>query len=1155
MNKNLQIVSKLVVNDILDQLNDDLREELLKKHSISVKRLKENLKNTQINENNEIISLNLKIKRLENELKFVKNCLNILNNFKQFLNEIRPKVEEYLDFEEIQRLSDLEVEYKSMLFQMKNINEVNNETNSEEEVNDDWSEDEINTNNHSEDEINADCSEDNSNPEVISKVFHFKCKENDCNFVTNTESSFKRHRNNHEKSGNRTKYQILSNRVNEINAKNVTYIECQIPGCNQLISKHRCSFPTKKHFEEHLKQLNLDTFRCTYDKCLYTNMNYNDLKKHEIIKHSNIKPKLNCSHSSCSKLFYFEEDLHKHLSVHRSTNRRNGENHSGDEINADWSEDNSNSVDITKVFRYKCKENDCNFKTNNECLFKRHRNNHQKSGKINKYQILSQRVNEINAKDVSLVECEFPGCNQLISKHRCCYPTKIHFEQHLKQLNLESFQCSYDECSYKNLNYNELKKHEIKKHSNINPELRCSHSGCCKLFHFEEDLHKHLSVHRSREMNIKAQNRREKDEKKRFLEECRLEGCDKLLAMHSESIQTKIHFKKHLKLLKLDSFECKYCPFKTINYNELYSHEIRKHSGEKPKVKCGHKNCNQVFHFERDLKRHIDERHVIKEYSCDKCDKTFVFKRILKKHQSLHLNEKRIKCPKCSFSCDKKKELDQHIPKHVYPYLRTKGVFNCGKCNTKFKGPLALEQHLIRNQCFKNTNNNSQQISEKQSFKNKTNNAKTGPEKGLENQFEIIDVNIENIIELKDCANNTNEVSNGLNSVQNIESIDENTIEDNTLMIVKNSSKNEKDFKNSNVFNVDLDNNSVSDWEPNNNDFNSDNDSDSDFSLNGKNTSKSKIKISNKFKKVKDINKTVNKVIDNLTENTNISVNNNKLKCDENRCSFTTNSEEMLETHKRYHIYLNEVKEKCDSMPNLLCIKCNGKPFETLQELEDHSFVHESDVCLFPNCNQSVKTVKINAHMKKHLSELNSDSFKCKDCGFGTLIYNELVKHIQRLHEQRTQMLYNCCYTNCDKTFKSLKNLRGHLEIHIHQRDITCELNGCGKKCNSFPHFRKHFYTHHMRSDSASTKEIKCSVCSKEFYSTTLMNMHFTNKHTNEKPFGCVLCAKRFKTSFSHKQHMETHNKQTLKCTYDGCDQVFDTKNKRFIIFVLIKSY
>ncbi|CAF4955876.1 unnamed protein product [Pieris macdunnoughi] len=104
------------------------------------------------------------------------------------------------------------------------------------------------------------------------------------------------------------------------------------------------------------------------------------------------------------------------------------------------------------------------------------------------------------------------------------------------------------------------------------------------------------------------------------------------------------------------------------------------------------------------------------------------------------------------------------------------------------------------------------------------------------------------------------------------------------------------------------------------------------------------------------------------------------------------------------------------------------------------------------------------------------------------------------------------------------------------RRRYICE--HCGKGFKS-----RHILNYHMNLHNGVTP-FKCEVCSKAFYSRTLLRNHFVVVHSDQRPFVCDTCGVALKTKGTLHKHNRIHSgEKPFKC--DVCDKAFAFKTSR----------
>lgn len=78
----------------------------------------------------------------------------------------------------------------------------------------------------------------------------------------------------------------------------------------------------------------------------------------------------------------------------------------------------------------------------------------------------------------------------------------------------------------------------------------------------------------------------------------------------------------------------------------------------------------------------------------------------------------------------------------------------------------------------------------------------------------------------------------------------------------------------------------------------------------------------------------------------------------------------------------------------------------------------------------------------------------------------------------------------------------------VHTDERPFECRQCAKKFKSFPEVKQHIVVH------TEERLFECVNCPKrKFKSRVVLTLHTRRVHTKEKPFECTKCSKKFKTN------------------------------------------
>ena len=233
---------------------------------------------------------------------------------------------------------------------------------------------------------------------------------------------------------------------------------------------------------------------------------------------------------------------------------------------------------------------------------------------------------------------------------------------------------------------------------------------------------------------------------------------------------------------------------------------------------------------------------------------------------------------------------------------------------------------------------------------------------------------------------------------------------------------------------------------------------------------------------------------------------------------------------------------------------CN-QHFDSMEHAELHAKTHVPGHIELKctDCDQTFPTLKwfcLLKHMKEtHKVEHKKGEFGCYLCGLEFEDQEKLDEHFFNHYCNR----YKCIYCGC-KIFV-WPAMQTHLE--------ECQVKAEGKQCNygcPFCHvvFREsHFYKAHIRSHHDN--KFRCVFCwpdkVEEHDNWQKLRAHYTSKHktlectpiqTQKKAFSCVKCGRQYVHYNKLHEHMNNvHGDPQFKCSHEGCEKVFRTKQSR----------
>lgn len=210
----------------------------------------------------------------------------------------------------------------------------------------------------------------------------------------------------------------------------------------------------------------------------------------------------------------------------------------------------------------------------------------------------------------------------------------------------------------------------------------------------------------------------------------------------------------------------------------------------------------------------------------------------------------------------------------------------------------------------------------------------------------------------------------------------------------------------------------------------------------------------------------------------------------------TNYKEEFVSTEDKY--FLNNVspkntkKKKKDSRR-----KSNARTIRKESNDEQITYLCET-------CNNFFSTwTQLKNHEKFHITK-KEGQFTCKKCKNSFSFKCNLDRHMT-LHDEKKR--FHCTY--CDKKFKRNYLLQEHIRAHEGIKPYSCE--NCNLEFTTKGALRQHNEVHRK-------KTFECIVCGKLFRRKFNLIQH-ERSHSNEKPYTCKECNKKFAYRSSLKAH------------------------------------
>ncbi|XP_075449812.1 histone H4 transcription factor-like isoform X2 [Ascaphus truei] len=232
----------------------------------------------------------------------------------------------------------------------------------------------------------------------------------------------------------------------------------------------------------------------------------------------------------------------------------------------------------------------------------------------------------------------------------------------------------------------------------------------------------------------------------------------------------------------------------------------------------------------------------------------------------------------------------------------------------------------------------------------------------------------------------------------------------------------------------------------------------------------------------------------------------------------------------------------------------------------------EWGVCTFAGKSVEEISDHINGHLKEHLSSPTNEPGvrQClwRGCELWVMYNpNDLIIHVNyhcyhtrlkyagtRLRERYkdlppcsgenyipdiTQDSLVCSWKDCDYTFNHPEWFYRHVNMHTDCIDNTSRIVCCWKEHRFMCQLcEKHYGSERLLRDHVRghSSRAQCPHCGVISATQSSLKTHVKYRHSEERPFPCDFCSRRFKDPYDLQKHVEIHNEDlAYYCSFDSC--------------------
>ncbi|KAK9456006.1 hypothetical protein V1511DRAFT_486918 [Dipodascopsis uninucleata] len=261
----------------------------------------------------------------------------------------------------------------------------------------------------------------------------------------------------------------------------------------------------------------------------------------------------------------------------------------------------------------------------------------------------------------------------------------------------------------------------------------------------------------------------------------------------------------------------------------------------------------------------------------------------------------------------------------------------------------------------------------------------------------------------------------------------------------------------------------------------------------------------------------------------------NQLQCEWDACSFTTLTSDNLLSHiANTHVLPLDGFQGLSEWHGESSLRSHQHQLINEQSQHQNQHQHQHGTNQYISCHP--QSLHYHMHAHQHHSADHVDETQHSQSHY---YKNQELKRGNPETVKQHQCLWTTDDTVCGEIFDTAQALSEHVSnMHVGSRKQTyvCYWKGCDRSCRPFHQRQK--IIRHLQIHTQNRPYV-CEVCGKRFAEQIVLTQHL-RVHSGEKPHECKICGKKFAASTALSVHIRVHTgDKPLKCRWPGCTRSF----------------